>query len=1070
MTALLRRIFNVQPGEGISVLLLLLFIFFVHLVYAIGKVLQYSVFLDSYGQKEMAWAYMVAPATLVLVAAAYSGITRFIRPSLLVSGTFAVLAGGFTLWRLLLGSSRPDFPALDVWTPPTVPFGIGPFVLFVWSEVAFSLAIVNAWAIVSDAFDPRQAKRLIPLVGLGASLSFLCSALVRPLVSAGLDAEDLTWVVVGSFVLAILLHEVIQHRGLVRDPARKGPAKPADAQAAGFFGAIRQGFTQVATIPLLRIFAVITVITMLAEALLDFVFWNELRHHFRKNEIAGFYATFTGILGAVQIFLQMFVSGRMLTLLGSTVCLALTPLAVTLGGTVFVILPAFWLLIGLKFGDRVMKQSLYSPSLQALYTPIPSVAKRQAQTLIKGVLSPAAVAMVGGIILVAGSYLGRRGIMAMTVVVTALSATLLLWKLRPAYADALSKALERRKFDPSDLLEDFTVAVDSETLAFIHRTVFEESDESKAVFAIRLLTDARSPQVLALLLKACEHPSARVRREALDLLAEQGRPGDTAFLAERLGRETEPDVIVELLVTLAALGSEGVPGAVTGLLDDPRPAVRAAAALAALRLRLDPGAAEAAVAALTTSATAADRIALAGALERFAAPDLHPVCRPLLADAAPEVRRAGLRAAAALGSAELLPDILACFVSRGPWDEAATALAALGDVAVPELTRLVRDPALPLTLRERVPRILVGVDTDRAGQILEELLADPSETIREQALRSLTRITLQPGGYDHPPRALILARLRDEVLLGLELQSVRRGLGLEADPDQTSLLHQELGHRYTRCLGRVFGLCALVEPPKMAGIIQWNIQSGEPRLAAHAIELMDTAFSREVACLVVPLVERQSRPVDLDRLFPDESERLRRAHREPVLTTLTGRDEWLRLCAAVGWPDQAAAVDPALREEVQRMLPVIEQILFLQSVPIFRELSGEELHFIANITEQMSVAQGEEIFHAGDPGDAMYIVLQGWVAIRLRGGELARLGNRECFGEMAVLDNLPRSADAVAVEDTELLRIDAQSFDELLQEKHQIVKGIFKVLSARLRQSAERRATDKGIPTVASPA
>ena len=152
------------------------------------------------------------------------------------------------------------------------------------------------------------------------------------------------------------------------------------------------------------------------------------------------------------------------------------------------------------------------------------------------------------------------------------------------------------------------------------------------------------------------------------------------------------------------------------------------------------------------------------------------------------------------------------------------------------------------------------------------------------------------------------------------------------------------------------------------------------------------------------------------------------------------------------------------------MLPVIEQILFLQSVPIFRELSGEELHFIANITEQTSVAQGEEIFHAGDPGDAMYIVLSGWVSIRLRGGELARLGNRECFGEMAVLDNLPRSADAVAVEDTELLRIDAQSFDELLQEKHQIVKGIFKVLSARLRQSAERRATDKGIPTVAAPA
>jgi CRP-like cAMP-binding protein len=182
---------------------------------------------------------------------------------------------------------------------------------------------------------------------------------------------------------------------------------------------------------------------------------------------------------------------------------------------------------------------------------------------------------------------------------------------------------------------------------------------------------------------------------------------------------------------------------------------------------------------------------------------------------------------------------------------------------------------------------------------------------------------------------------------------------------------------------------------------------------------------------------------------------------------ITSQDKWLRTCAAVGWPELTQSIDADLYQEVQTMLPLIEQILFLQSVPIFRELSGEELNFIAGITEQLSMAKGETLFHAGDPGDAMYLILHGSVSIQLNDQEIVRIGRRDCFGEMAVIDNLPRSADAVAAQDTELLRIDAQSFDELLQEKHQIVKGIFKVLSSRLRESTAKRVTQPVMDSIA---
>lgn len=1061
MQRLVRRIFNVHPGEGTQVLILLLFIFFIQSVLSTGKVLQYSVFLDAYGRKSLALAFVLAPLVLAMVAAAYSALTRLVKVGILVPVTLVVLATGFILWRLIWAPPPPEFPILGTWAPEPLDDPYGPFILYIWVEVAASIAIVQAWAFVSDAFDPRQAKRLIPLVGLGASFSFLLNGfVVHPLVKYFIDATDLTWLVAFSFLMSILLFWVARRRGI---GSRDKPSRPTPTHKKGagdtFFGSLKLGFEQIGRTPLLRLFAIITVATIISQGLLDFIFMSTLKERFEKNDLASFLAIFYGVLGGLQVLLQMFVSGRLLTRLGSAVCLAILPLAVGLGSLVWVILPLFWVLVGLRFGDRLLKQAFYSPSLQALYTPVPPMAKRQAMTLIKGVVSPLCFAVFGVVLFFFGVGLRLQHIALALVIVAGTAFVILVFKARPAYVEALSKALERRKLDQTDLVEDFAVGMDGETIAFIQAAVFEEDDEGKAVFALRLLSGVRSAQVTDLLFKACRHPSSLVRQEASILIAELERPSDAAAVAALLADEENSDVVAQHLVTLATLGTEGTAGTVERLLEDPRLRVRAAATLCAQRLGLATEHVEQAFDSLAHAPLEQDRLALAQVMIPFAHESLAPRCHTLLTDESQAVRGAALRAAAAIKSPTLLEDLLVCFTRLGPVDDAGVALAALGDAAVPKLGEIAANPDASLVLRQRVPRLLATVDTVEAGRVLEKLLSDPHDDIRLYAIRSLNRITENPGGYDRPAQALILARIREEVITGQVLASTRRGLSGLLDPRQESLLSQELKHRLAHCLTRLFGLAALVEDPKMTAIIHWNIQSGDTRLTAHAIELIDTAFSREVAALVVPLVEHKTRTVELARALPEAAENLRMAAKDPVRAVVTSQDSWLRICAAVGWPELARNIDADLYQEVQTMLPLIEQILFLQSVPIFRELSGEELHFIAGITEQHSMAKGQTLFHAGDPGDAMYLILHGSVSIQLSDQEIVRIGRRECFGEMAVIDNLPRSADAVAAEDTELLRIDAQSFDELLQEKHQIVKGIFKVLSSRLRDSTAKRVT-----------
>ena len=137
------------------------------------------------------------------------------------------------------------------------------------------------------------------------------------------------------------------------------------------------------------------------------------------------------------------------------------------------------------------------------------------------------------------------------------------------------------------------------------------------------------------------------------------------------------------------------------------------------------------------------------------------------------------------------------------------------------------------------------------------------------------------------------------------------------------------------------------------------------------------------------------------------------------------------------------------------MLLSIEKAAFLKSAPLFSALEGEELAALAEIAVEASYAPGELIFEENKEAHHLYIVLQGKVEVFLRAHDhtraLAHLGEKECFGEMAILDNQPRSASVRAEEATTTLKIDRESFKELIMERPQIAFAIFRILSGRLR-------------------
>ncbi len=135
------------------------------------------------------------------------------------------------------------------------------------------------------------------------------------------------------------------------------------------------------------------------------------------------------------------------------------------------------------------------------------------------------------------------------------------------------------------------------------------------------------------------------------------------------------------------------------------------------------------------------------------------------------------------------------------------------------------------------------------------------------------------------------------------------------------------------------------------------------------------------------------------------------------------------------------------------MLSTIEKVLFLKSVDLFSQIPGEELAQIAEVVREVNFAKGEVIISQGDIGDRLYLIIDGKVKVMVDGRQVAELGERECFGEMSILDAEPRSASVIAESDVVLLELSQEDFYQMINERPEIAQGIIKVLTHRLREA-----------------
>ena len=136
----------------------------------------------------------------------------------------------------------------------------------------------------------------------------------------------------------------------------------------------------------------------------------------------------------------------------------------------------------------------------------------------------------------------------------------------------------------------------------------------------------------------------------------------------------------------------------------------------------------------------------------------------------------------------------------------------------------------------------------------------------------------------------------------------------------------------------------------------------------------------------------------------------------------------------------------------------------LRSVPIFSELSEEDITSLARLALRKRYPKDTVVFFENEEGDFFFTILEGRIKVTILGDDgreviLSVLGPGDFFGEMALLDNEPRSATAIAVEESELLSLHRNDFQTVLNDNRSITSALIRVLSARLRRANHQIST-----------
>ncbi len=897
-----------------------------------------------------------------------------------------------------------------------------------------------AFNATTSTLEARHAKRVLPLVAGAATVG---SIAVGALASVLAKTLGVSWILAGAALLSLASLPLVLRLGEVAPDQPKASRAGASVEPR-VLASLREAIGDLGNTPAVRVVVAFTFFGAMATTFVDFAFKAALKESFAREEMAFALGVFGVVSNSLVLVLQLLVTGPLVARLGVGRTLAFGPMLLGAAGLLAFALPA---VVGTglaRVAEIIVRYGVGNSVADVLIVPLARAVRVRAKVLVKGAASPLGALLASGILVGFGPEGPPRHVQ---LTLLALACALVIGFVRgapAAYASALSQALTRGR--SSDDISPEAALVFKSTVRHELEVAVLAGAREDALRTLDLMSDRFfEPRDLERVI-ASKDPV--IRRAAAEKAARLsgGQRGDEllrvvpadldpeietlVLTAAREAKVLADDARLARAIEIGRSTPDSEPHArlwAEALLQDATRGVRErdAGARAEGQARLDRALKQLRKAA--RDASSRERAAALWAIGELG--DRRAEREVLSAASSLDARvfREAARAAILLDAGGAVTSLVSRLVSGPHAGVAARALALAGPRAVRELVH-----ALPVTRGEGsiAPTAVADVRTVSGTVRAARALA----RIGEEALREVLPMFGQLGHRARTAVAQAFAA-RDLVLGAAERALVEEAVTKLVDYGKlllaahasapNGLYAHELSRRIEDNVVAIFDLTSALGDRTVMQRARFAVM-GQGAGRSNALELLETVLSAPLGADSAAFVAHATQD----------------ASGAPASGPAPVLDGWLEKCRKYDARELPSG-DP--------MLGVLDKVLLLREVPLFRGLSGEELYPVAEIATIEGIAEGTAIVREGDPSDDLYVVVEGTLGVLKGGTRVAAIEAGKAFGELGVLDGEPRTATVTAESECRLLRIPRSELEALLDESPEVARGIIRTLLSYVR-------------------
>ena len=937
-------------------------------------------------------------------------------------------------------------------------------VLYIWMEVVTILSIFQFWILAGEVFNARQAKRIFTLMGAGGSFAGMGAGYgIKPFVST-FGSENLLFLTIFFIGISVVMAQMLRPFRMPHKH-KKVNSKPVPKSKTEFE-------------PYLKSIALLIGLAAFVSKIIDYQFKMMAADAFpNQNDLVSFFGTFYMFTGAATLIMQFFVTGFILTRFGILAGLLILPISLAIGSSGFFAFGTLSAVFIAKFSDQVFRFSTNNAVQEILWLPVAPEKKKRVKPIIDGTIRSGLEGLAGVLIfaLVSFKLVSQDNIHWLSLLVI-LGVLFGLWnsfRLKDSYVNSLMKAIENRQLNLDDVEFDIN---DSHIVDTIDKTL-KDDDELKQLFALDLLWTLPLHPWKNTLQHLFHHGSNQIQRAVLELAWHQPGIITDLLLLNSINEESE---LAPFAISCA--GDRMIPGIaekVSPFLKRDNPSLSAAAAVGILKQDSNHHESKLILDSLMESDDPTILCTTIGFLKQSGHWISTENKKRFLGHESHDVRNHILAVFKDSPDSEFLVSIIQNLANVSTFDAAESALKQYDPSLVTDrFYHFLFAEDSPLRLKLGILKTTHEFSSSDMAELLSSGLNDQDLLILNGISNALVKMS-----KNKELEAEILNKIENHIKViskrAFQLYLLRDQL---KNVSQAFLIQDHIESDLYKVIPILLKLGTLNKPDIPIETYIRYVKSNDPDLLPIVLELVDSTFSPENRKHSLPLIDPDVDRIKIgQKLFPDLfhtpddmlEDWIKNPHfwKTGIALQYLLNSENTAVLRMIKWNEIPNSIftrnlfneteqnylnrnflnDKFPTQENPPMYSILEKTIILKSVDLFHKIPGDVLTRIAQIAEEIRCEQNHVIFKEGDHGESMFVIISGKVDVIQNGHSITQLERGTCIGEMALLDHESRSADAITLEESVLLKIDQEGFFQLMASNPEIMKQIVKILTRRVR-------------------